>query len=253
MAIPLPSSLTVQRNRPAERMLVGAARAWVEGDERAPGVHASDLLNPRQAIYRKLDPKVLPDRLINIFLIGKVLHAFVLQTVDGKTDVDIKVTDEGSFWSEEIGITYSPDKIMGGKVRELKTSRSYKEPTHVEDMSGYIEQILIYMASTQTLDGQLWVLYLNLRDEATGKLDPSFRCFDIKISEGDLATLIQTCKSVRELVEKGVALKDPKVAPLCTEWLCNRKLCDWYDQCQPEGRYEPEKPKKTPKVRPTKP
>jgi len=230
-------------------MLGGAARAWIEGEERTPGVHASDLLNPRQAIYRKLDPKVLPDRLVNIFLIGKVLHAFVLQTVDGKSAVDIKTTDAGSFWSEEIGITYSPDKIMGGKVRELKTSRSYKEPTHVEDMSGYLEQILIYMASTQTLDGQLWVLYLNLRDEATGKLDPSFRCFDVKINEADLATLISNCKSVRELVEKGVALKDPKVAPLCTEWLCTRNLCDYYDTCQPEGRYEPEKPKKIPKVR----
>lgn len=242
--IPLPESLTVKRSRVAEKMLGDAARHWIESEGRAPGIHASDLLDARQAIFRKLDPKTLPDRLINIFLIGKVLHAFVLQTVDGKTGVDIKVTDAGSFFNEEIGITYSPDKIVGGKVRELKTSRSYKVPDTIEDISHYLEQILVYLASTETRTAQLWVLYLNLRDEETGKLDPCFRGYDIEISEPDLQNVIAYCKSQRELIEKGVNLKDPKVAPLCREWLCNRKMCDWYEQCRPEGRYEPEKAKK---------
>ena len=252
--IPLPASLTVKRSRAAERMLGDAARAWIESEERAPGIHASDLLDARQAIYRKIDPKTLPDRLVNIFLIGKVLHAFVLQTVDGITNVDIKTTDAGSYFSEKIGITYSPDKIVGGKVRELKTSRSYKAPDTIEDISHYLEQILVYLASTETRTAQLWVLYLNLRDESTGKLDPCFRGYDVEISEGDLAGLIEFCKSQKELIEKGVNLKDPKVAPLCREWLCNRKLCDWYDQCQPEGRWhEADQNKKTKALKKPKP
>jgi len=247
--ITIPASLSLKQNKKAERLLGEAARKWIEVETRVPGVHATDLLDPRQAVYRILQPKPMADRLVNIFLIGKVLHAFVLQTVDGISAVDISTTDAGSFSSEKLGITYSPDKISGGLVRELKTSRSYTDPKSLEDVRIYVEQILVYMAATETLTAELWVLFLNLRDPESGKLDPVFRGYTISISDEDLAQLIIECRATRDTILNAVEVGDPHLLPLCRDWKCNRKLCDWFDACKPEGRYAPE----TVKVRAAKP
>src|SRR5882724_10486153 len=36
-------------------------------------------------------------------------------------------------------------------VREVKTSRSFYEPTSIDDLGTYIEKVLIYMLATETL------------------------------------------------------------------------------------------------------
>ena len=81
--------------------------------------------------------------------------------------VDVGTTDAGSSHCD-LGFDYSPDAFYDGLVREVKTSRSFYEPTSIEDLGTYIEQVLIYMVATETLESELWVLYLNLKDE-TGK------------------------------------------------------------------------------------
>ena len=126
--IPIPESVQVSRNKAAERMLLDKSRAWLEQDNRAVGFHASDIPDPLQSFWRILAPEPLSDREVGLFLPGKVLHAFVLGAVDGQKDIDITVSDEGSFYSKDLDIYFSPDKILNGKVRELKTSRAFKEP-----------------------------------------------------------------------------------------------------------------------------
>ena len=235
--IPIPDSLTMKRSRSAEKLLYDSARAWLTAEFRAPGTHASDLLDPRQAVYRRLSPTPLSDREVGLFLVGKVLHAFVLQTVDGLAAVDINVTDEGSRPSD-LGFSYSPDKILGGTVRELKTNRVFKEPKDIEDMQEYVEQILIYMAATSTREAQLWVLFLNLRDEQR-RTTPVFRGYDLSISDEDLERLRAYCKETAAGIDEAVSLNNPHLFPVCREWKCNRKFCPYFDQCQPEGRWEP--------------
>ena len=234
--IPIPESVTVARNRSSEKMLLEKARAWVTKDERSPGWHASGMLDPRQAFWAQVDPKEISDKLTVMFLVGKVLHAFVLGAVDGPDRVDLARTDDGSYVSADLGISYSPDKILDGKVRELKTSRSYYEPTDVKDLDIYIEQLLVYMAATKTLESELWVLYLNLKD-ANGRTCPQFRSFTVRVSEPDLEQVIAHLKAVKEDLDAAVAAQDWRRLDLCREWKCGAGNCEWYDKCQPEGRW----------------
>lgn len=234
--IPLPESLTVARNKSSERMLLDKAKDYVTKDERTTGIHASDLLDTRQAFWRHVDPQPLTDRLTVTFLVGRVLHAFVLGAVDNPGDVDINSTDDGSSHSDILGISYSPDKVLDGVVRELKTSRSFYEPKDVKDLDIYLEQLLVYMAATQTTASQLWVLYLNLRNEE-GKTSPDFRSFDVSISQDDLDKITQYLKESREQLEAAIAADDWRRLDLCREWKCGAGNCEWYGKCKPEGRY----------------
>lgn len=233
--IPLPQSATVVRNTGAERMLGDKARAWIESEERSPGLHASDFLDPRQKYWQTKDPRPLSDRLVTMFLVGKVLHAFVIGSVNGA--VDLRTSDAGSSASPDLGFSYSPDhRLDDGKVAELKTSRSFYEPKDLMDLSLYLEQLLVYMVATTTLESQLWVLYLNLRDE-NGKSAPSFRCYDFRVSDADLSAVRAYLIAQKELLEEALAQNNPSKLPLCRPFKCGANNCEWYQQCQPPGRY----------------
>jgi hypothetical protein len=226
----LPESIVIKRNKSVEGKLIEKARAWVTKDARSNGVHASELLDPRQAYWKRTNPKELSDRLVNTFLVGKVLHAFVVNAVDGVKTTSIDETDIGSQTSKELGIEYSPDFLINGKVRELKTSRSFYEPKTLKDVAMYAEQILVYMASTNTVSAQLWVLYLNLRDE-TNRTSPEWRAYDITVTQEDLASIKTDIKQIRAQLLVAVAEGSDKNLPPCRDWLKSPKFCDYWDRC----------------------
>jgi hypothetical protein len=227
-----------KRNKSTERLLLDKARAWLGGDEnRQHELHASDLLDPRMAYFAKTDPRPLTDRLVTMFMVGKVLHAFVINSLDEEGGPQTLSSDEGSAYSEELGIYYSIDKMLHGRIRELKTSRSYYEPKDVEkDLGTYIEQLLVYMVAKNACDSQLCVLYLNFKDDE-GKTAPTFRAYDIVISEADLSAIREYLLATKELLQTALDAKTPELLPLCREFKCGRKNCEWYDKCKPEGRY----------------
>lgn len=251
--IPLPASLKARRNKSTEKFLVDKARAWLGKDNRQNEIHATDLLDPRLAYFNKTDPRDLPDRLVNMFLVGKVLHAFVINALDEGSSVDATTTslqsDEGSAYSEELGIHYSVDKKLHGRIRELKTSRSYYEPKDLEkDLGNYIEQLLVYMVAENTCDSQLCILFLNFRGE-DGRTAPTFRAYDIVVSPEDLEELRKVMLETRKLLQTAIEAKNPNLLPICREFKCGRKNCDWYDRCKPDGRYgDPKWDGKAPKV-----
>jgi hypothetical protein len=238
MALEIPEGLRVRRNLAAEAELVSKAREWIESESRSPGIHASDIPDPRLAFFLHTQPTQLPDRLVNTFLVGKVLHAFVIASYAGETP-DITITDEGSRESEELGLTFSPDVIKNGIVRELKTSRKFyaaQEGTPIEDLDNYLEQLLVYMGATGTLESQLWVLYLNQRDEE-GRTSPAFRAFDVRITAEDLQATKERIKATSALLVSAIERGDPSDLPLCREWKCGRRNCQYYDVCKPPGRF----------------
>src|SRR5574341_374313 len=93
----LPNSLNIRRAYGAEDKLLEYTKKWLEQEERDPRIHVSDLLNPRMAYWKRKAPKELSDRLAVMFLVGKVLHAFVLSAVEGK---------KGTDWSTDTGQEY---------------------------------------------------------------------------------------------------------------------------------------------------
>lgn len=231
----LPDSLDVQRSPKSEAALLERGRKWLQQDERKKGLHASDLMDPRQAYFKHTDPRPIQDRLVNIFLVGKIGHVIVLSSVDGTDGLNLK-SDEGSEWSDELEIWFSADKTLAGIPRELKTTRSYYDAKTVHDLALYLEQLLIYMVARKSRKGQLWVLYLNLKD-AEGKTAPQWRAYTVTVSEADLAAyrdqLIQTKNALLRAIEG----QDPSELPLCRPFKCGEDNCEYWKQCRPPGRY----------------
>ena len=107
----LPEGLSVTRSEKSEQVLTDKCRTWLGKSERKEGLHASDLLDPKQAYWKRKKPSELPDRLVNMFIVGLFGHAIVLSAVDGVEGISL-ASDAGSVWSGDLGIWYSPDKTI---------------------------------------------------------------------------------------------------------------------------------------------
>lgn len=231
----LPASLNIRRAHDSEDRLIDYTKKWLEKEERDPRIHVSDLLDPRMGYWNRAKPKDLSDRLATIFMVGKVLHAFVLSAVDGETGTNW-ATDIGSQYSKELDLVWSADKIIKNIPRELKTSRSYYEPKEKKDLALYCEQLLCYMIVKKKTKGQLWILFLNTKN-ADGKTAPCFRCYTITISKEDLLRYQNQMVNVRSALQVALKKKTPDVLPLCRRFKCGADNCEhWYD-CKPKGRY----------------
>ena len=245
MAIPLPNSLKLTRDKEGERVLNTMTKAWLAKDPRTPGIHASNLLDPRLAYFEaKHGPRELDDKLACTFLIGKVLHAFVLSAQAGASGIDW-ATDTGSKTSKELGIQYSIDRFENGIPEELKTSRKPYEPRTVKDIDLYIEQVLIYMAAKNSCVGKITVLFLSLKDNKH-QTSPGYRCYEVTISQEDLEKTKQFISTTVKRLDCAIANEavpsyEFRALPLCRQFKCGPKNCPHWEECKPEGRY----PRKT--------
>jgi len=235
--IELPQNIRVTRNPQDEHDLVQKAKNWLQSEERAPGIHASELLDLRRAYFQRVDPKPMDDRSALVFLVGKVLHSFILGAQDGRTAASgLGPSGEDSQVSSELGITFSPDRNVGGVIRELKTSRSMYEPKTVGDIRVYLEQLLIYMAAEDLLRAKLDVLYLNLKDER-GRTTPQIRVYDIEVDAVGLAVIKEQTKSRVASLKDALVTETHKNLDLCREFLCGEVMCPWWAKCRPDGRW----------------
>lgn len=231
----IPKTLSIKAAPESEAMLKDRARKWVESAERTPGIHASDLLSPLMAYWNRKHPTPISDRLVGIFLVGKVLHAFVLSAVEGATGTDWS-TDEGSKTSTELGIEYSMDAFIDGVPRELKTSRSLFLPKQIKDLWTYAKQTLVYMAAEDALAGEIWCLYLNCK--INNQTSPAFKAYRLTISREDLDALKIKLRGIRDAIQHALDTDDPSKLPLCERFKCGRGNCPHFDVCKPEGRWE---------------
>lgn len=228
--------IKVGRSRKTEKKLLQKVREWIERDERSPGIHVSDLLDPLYAYMQRVHGRKLTDREVTIFLVGHILHAFVISSVDDKTGTDF-ASDTGSRFSKKLGIAYSIDSFKGDIPREIKTSRYWKMPKKVVDLDTYLEQLLSYMAAEEKLVGQLWILYINTKDSAR-RTAPQFRCYTIRWTKPQMKKFQKQMVATRKKLERAVKIKSPKGLPLCRQWKCGEKYCQYFKkQCKPPGRY----------------
>ena len=233
------SPLSIIRNEFQEVQLTEKARAWIDAGnaDRLSGIHASDLLDPRLAYWKTIVPKPLTERSIWLFVIGKILHHFVIDVhVPGEVNSD--TTDTGA--NESNGILFSPDlEDDDGHPIELKTTRSSSEPTDEtirRTYHNYLEQLVIYMVLRNTTRGYLWVLYINLKSR-TSQTFPEPRCYEVTMSTEEFLNLEQRIFNTRDLLTTAIDTKNPGILPLCRTWLCGDS-CPWWRECAPAERID---------------
>ena len=242
--IPTPPSLTIARSKAGEKTLIDKCRKWLDSQDRAEGIHASDITtSPRISFWRKMKPSPLPDRLVQIFMVGRILHTLVFYAYDMKPLTPELDSDEGSLKAEHLGgLLYSTDKIIKENIVELKTTRKPNEPKDTSDLQIYVPQLLVYMAARKQTTAWLWVLYINLKDKSG--TSPEFRAYKLTISKDELEKLQLHVRAAVGVFDKAVKTKDHTILPLCPAWMCSRSRCEFYDDCKPEGRWKPAKEKK---------
>lgn len=226
------NSLKVTRHKAAEAELLKKLRDVLGANERE-GIHASDLLDPRQSFWRMKDPRELDEREVGFFIIGRVLHEIVLAHQDGESDLPTQV-------HPELGIHYSIDSLdAAGNPVELKTSRAKFEMKKVSEIDNYIEQLLAYMAASGRTEGRIDVLHLSLLDnpQYSQRTSPAVRSYKVVVSEADLKQFKTELQATSNALKTALSNDDPSELPLCRTWKCGYGNCKWWTKCKPPGRH----------------
>ena len=230
--IQLPVELEITRDEIREVSVYESMRQRLAKDDatRQAGIHASDLLDLRQAYFRWLDPKPLSERQVYFFIIGKTLHNIVLDETPGASDA-------GTL--EELGILFSPDKREEGFPIELKSSRAQYEPKPgkmLTEFHQYFEQLTTYMVLMNCLRGELWVLFLNLKD-ASNRTFPELRCYQVVMTEEQFHVVEKEVVAARDALIQAKEQRNHTSLVLCRAWKCGPEACAWWGACRPPGRY----------------
>jgi len=223
--------MKITRQAKYERWLLDKVKTWLQAQPRNPGIHVSDLLYPRKAYWKRIDPKPMTDAEAGYFIAGQGHHFILEAVIEGSKKVG--KADAGSHEWE--GIYYSPD-IRTPHPQEIKTTRSRTGP-NTETERGYrakyehyLEQLKAYMAIENDPKGSLVVFYLNMEvGDGTKRTTPTFRWYDVTLTPAELGETRDKLLDTKKLIEHAVKRKDPKNLPVCPEWMGFN--CPWRDKC----------------------
>jgi hypothetical protein len=241
--LPLPKGLVIDRDLEEEKDLLAKTREYLESSDRQ-GFHVSDLIDERIAYFRRVKGWGIPDRLLNMFIVGQVAHA-IIEVVKGITPGEYKA--DGTDYTKPDGgtrhngeIYWSPDFVnYKGEPDEIKTTRSFylpKAPYLPDDDTYhmYLEQLLSYMALEDKTTGRLTILYLNSKGE-DGRTAPQFFVWKVTTSPEALSAVRLVLNRKLQALKDAIAAKNPYGLSLCRAWKC--KDCEFWEDCKPEGRY----------------
>lgn len=233
-----------------EEQINQAARVALaeKSENRAAGIHMSDLLSPRLGYFRMTDPQPNTDAEVGYFIAGLAHHDVILSIMKRRKVELTGETDEGS--SEWNGVFYSPDYNLGF-LAELKTSRRPFEPKHTnKDLKSaydsYLAQLTSYMAVDDKATAALIVFYISLRaDKKNKSTAPTFKAYKVSMGPAEREERRRELKETKTELLWAIKEKNPKYLPLCEHWKCCRggyrgpatAACKWYEKCKPKGRY----------------
>src|SRR4051812_28207258 len=187
----------IDANRTVKDELVEAMRKQ-RGRRR---ISVTDLLNPRQAFFRRTRPDIqpTPERMHSLFA-GTGFHEVFGRTVSTEEFLEQFVEFEGIAGKID---------IYKSIPSELKTTNKMPKDVLAE-RPAYVDQTGMYCAMTRKSKGLL-ILY----KRKFFANPPQLKVFDLEFS--DLNAITREMMRRRELLEKAIASGDPVGLPRC-EW-----------------------------------
>lgn len=222
--------MRILRDQAGERWLLDKIKAWLEAQPRGEGYHVSELLYPRQAYWKRVDPQPMSDRNAGYFVAGLGHHYILEAIIEGSKKVG--KADAGSHqWK---GIYYSPD-IRTPHPEEIKTTRAKYGPKmesergYLAEYEHYLKQLTAYMALDGDQSGGLLVFYLNLEQENKQSY-PAIRRYAVRMTLTELAQRREELLQTKALLAKAIRQKKPGILPACPAWMARN--CPWAAKCQ---------------------
>ena len=199
---------TVEANRTAKDELAGAV-----GKQRGRRrISVTDLVNPRQAFFRRTRPEIQPTpERVQAMLSGTGFHDLFGKTVSSEEFVEQFVEMQGIVGKIDV---YQDIPI------ELKTT-SFVPHDIGASRPAYIDQLGMYCAMTSSPNGRL-IIY-----KRPGRLHPAvLRAYDVAYS--DLSSVVNEMVRRRDLLQEALVAGNPAGLSAC-EWF--ESGCDYANVC----------------------
>lgn len=223
--------MKITRSKRHERWLLDHIKDYLKKQPRAQGTHVSDIILPRKAYWRAIDPQPMTDHEAGYFIAGQGHHYIIEAIIEGSKKIG--KADSGSHeWN---GIYYSPD-IKSPFPIEIKTSRARFSPedtgkSPAVEYDHYLNQLRSYMAIDNSKRGALLVFYLSKQQGKTRRTKPEFRWWDVVLTNDAIGRLRSSLIFDKDLLEEAILQKDHMSLLLCPRWLCGD--CVWLQKCKP--------------------
>jgi len=187
-------------------------------EEERVGIHATDLLWPRQAVFRKLQGSEVSERDAVFFALGAG-EGEVAEELVGRMREVVVVHN---------GVIHTIDSVVVEHGRlipvEIKTTRA--SPPSVKNH--YLLQLGMYCAAMHVNRGKLVILYLN---------DGLIEAYNASYSREALAKIDEFELEKRREIEQALQLNDPMKASCVAgdpdlDWKC--LTCQYWQRCSGE-------------------
>lgn len=184
-------------------------------EEGRVGIHATDLLWPRQAVFRKLQGSRISERDAVFFALGAGEGEVAEELMGRKREVVVVHN----------GIIHTVDSVIAERGKlipvEIKTTRA--SPPSVK--SHYLLQLGMYCAAMHVSYGKLVILYLN---------DGVVEAYNTSFSHETLAKIDAFELEKKREIERALRLKNPMEASCVAgdpdlDWKC--LTCQYWQKC----------------------
>ena len=207
-----------------------------ESNRKSDGkIHVGDLLAPRFAYYQIKNGRVMRPEDVDMFIPGTAFHE-LLQKAMGQEYAEKAVELENIVGHIDFLKTF---------VVEIKTSRKYTIPEFPEEH--YLAQCKYYMVMADVRLGYIVVIYFTAGRNPWKKKASTLEvvAWSVEITDEEANDVYNEMLDIKENLEKAISESNPSLIPICKEtWRCLQiyknevtKICPYYEECKPSGRY----------------
>lgn len=200
-------------------------------NEDRDGIHVSDLLCPRQSVFKATSPKPLTNMELGFFLLGRSMHEAAQELMRNSDEPGRFRVEKEVWFDQDLEAHIDLFDSATRTPLELKTARV---ADMVQPKPHYLKQLHRYMAMTNSLNGNVIVFMINHFQSKINK-DTPLKEWPITFTPEQLLEAKVQLLRDKTMFKIALDAKDPAKAHgvmLDKElnWLCTN--CKWLNECQ---------------------